>query len=251
MTAAEQPCLAGIVFALPIEADAFERRVADRREWRGPGLTFHEGTVAGGRVAWCVAGVGGPAATRATGLLIDGHRPRAIVSAGFAGGLDAALPRGAVVRPAAVVTESGGEPIPLAAGDPPGGPLLVSVEAVAATVDRKRDLAARTGAGVVDMETHAVATAAAAAGLPCHCIRVISDDATQTLPPEVAALARPQSAARRFGAVLGALGRRPTAALDLWRLYEHAVVDGRTLATALERLCGELAAAATGGRPGA
>jgi adenosylhomocysteine nucleosidase len=250
MTAAVQPCVAGIVFALPIEADAFERRIAGRREWRGPGPAFHEGTIAGGRVAWCVSGVGGPAAARATNLLIDGHRPRAIVSAGFAGGLDAALARGAVVRPTAVVTEAAGGRIPLAAlDDPQGGPLLVSVAEVAGTVARKRDLAARTGAGVVDMETQAVATAAAAAGLPCHCVRVISDDAAQALPPEAMALARPQSTARRFGAVLGALGRRPAVAVDLWRLYEHAVVDGRTLAAALEALCAALAAAATAGRP--
>ncbi|MFM8290563.1 MAG: hypothetical protein ACKOC4_02545, partial [Planctomycetia bacterium] len=78
-----------------------------------------------------------------------------------------------------------------------------------------------------------------------------SDDATQALPPEAMALARPQSTARRFGAVLGALGRRPAVAVDLWRLYEHAVVDGRTLAAALEALCAVLVAAATAGRPGA
>ncbi|MFM8290852.1 MAG: hypothetical protein ACKOC4_04025 [Planctomycetia bacterium] len=252
MTAAGQPCVAGIVFALPVEADAFERRVAGRREWRGPGPTFHEGTIAGGRVAWCVSGVGGAAAARATGLLIDGHRPRVVVSAGFAGGLDTALARGAVVRPTAVVTEAAGDRIPLAVmGDQGGGPLLVSVAEVAGTVARKRDLAVRTGAGIVDMETHAIATAAAAAGLPCHCVRVISDDATQALPPEAMALARPQSAARRFGAVLGALCHRPAVAFDLGRLEEHVVVDGRTLAAALEPLCGGLAAAAIAGRPGA
>jgi hypothetical protein len=150
------------------------------------------------------------------------------------------------------VTEAAGERLPLAAPhDPRGGPLLVSVAEVAGTVARKRDLAARTGAAIVDMETHAVATAAAAAGLPCHGVRIISDDASQALPPEAMALARPQSAARRFGAVLGALGRRPAVVGDLWRLYEHAVVDGRTLAAALEELCGTLAAAVTAGRPGA
>jgi hypothetical protein len=37
------------------------------------------------------------------------------------------------------------------------------------------------------------------------------------------------------------LGRRPRAALDLWKLWERAVVDGRTLAGALEEICGSLA----------
>lgn len=248
--AADRPCVAGILFALPIEADAFVRRVTDRREWRGSGPPMHEGTLAGSRVAWSVSGAGADAATRAARLMLDGHRPMAIVTAGFAGGLDVSVARGSVVRPAAVVQESGGGRIALATSAGAGGPLLVSVDEVAATMARKRELAARTGAAIVDMETHAVATVAAAVGLPCHGVRVISDAADQPLPPEVATLARPQTAARRFGAVLGALGRRPAIAVDLWRLYEHAVVDGRTLAAAVEELVRGLVADATGAPPG-
>ena len=238
----DRGCEAGIVFALAIEADAFERRATDRVEWRGPGGVVLEGTVAGVRVAWCVSGAGGPAAARAAALMIDGHRPRRLVSAGFAGGLDPALPRGCLVRPAAVTTDQVGTHIRLAhAAAGAAEPLVVSVTEVVATVAAKRALAARTGAAIVDMETHAVATVAATAGLPCFGVRVVSDDASQTLPAEVAGLARPQSALRRLGAVVGAVSRRPAAAVDLWRLYEHAVVDGRTLASELERLCGALA----------
>ena len=238
----DRGCEAGIVFALAIEADAFERRATDRVEWRGPGGVVLEGTVAGVRVAWCVSGAGGPAAARAAALMIDGHRPRRLVSAGFAGGLDPALPRGCLVRPAAVTTDQVGTHIPLAhAAAGAAEPLVVSVTEVVATVAAKRALAARTGAALDVMETHAVAPVAATAGLPCFGVRVVSDDASQTLPAEVAGLARPQSALRRWGAVVGAVSRRPAAAVDLWRLYEHAVVDGRTLAAELERLCGALA----------
>jgi hypothetical protein len=49
---------------------------------------------------------------------------------------------------------------------------------------------------------------------------------------------------RRAGAVIGMLGRRPRAALDLWQLWERAVVDGRTLSAALVNRCGSLAAVA-------
>jgi adenosylhomocysteine nucleosidase len=251
--AIDRRCDIGIVFALAIEADAFERRVADRVELRGTGPAFHEGRVAGARVAWCVSGVGGPAAARATRLLIDGHGPRLVVSAGFAGGLDPALPRGAVVRPDAVIAADAdaGPRVALTPAERGGDGLLVSVGQVAATVAGKRRLAERTAAGIVDMETHAIATVAAAAGLPCHAVRVVSDDASQPLPAEVVALARPQSPLRRLGAVLGAVGRRPAAAVELWRLYEHAVVDGRALAAALERLCREIAltAARPAGEP--
>ncbi|MCE9630115.1 MAG: hypothetical protein K8S94_05260 [Planctomycetia bacterium] len=234
-------CDAGVVFAVPIEADAFERLVTDRVEIRAATGRFHQGTVTGRRVAWCVAGVGADAAAAATRLLVDGHRPRLLISAGFAGGLDPALPRGSVVRPGASLTEMDRPPIPLAqigivAESRTAAVSIVTVSNVAATAAAKRLLATRFGAQLVDMETYAVASVARSAGIDCASVRVVSDDASQELPREVATLAAPQSSLRRLGAAVGAIGRRPRAAVDLWRLWEHAVVDGKTLAAALVEL---------------
>ncbi len=236
---------AGILFAMPIEADAFERMASDRVELHAGGLVFYEGRIAGRGVAWCITGVGSLAAARATRLLIDGHRPRVIVSAGFAGGLAASLVRGAVVRPVSVAADDDRPAIPLASGDAgpagaAGGLRLITACRVLRTPAEKRAKHESSGADLVDMETHAIASVAATAGVPCTAIRVISDDAQHELPREVAALAEPQSAMRRLGTALGAIGRRPRAALDLWRLYEHAVVDGRTLAAALAAFCESL-----------
>jgi adenosylhomocysteine nucleosidase len=232
---------AGILFAVSIEADAFERLSRDRIETQAAGLSFHEAVVAGRRVAWCVTGPGREAAARAARLLIDGHAPRLLVSAGFAGGLVPAMTRGGVARPARSIGPAGGSPLQLA--HPADDELtILTADTIVATAAAKRRLAADSSAQLVDMETHAVATVAAAAGLPCGCVRVVSDDASQDLPAEVVGLMTPQSPLRRLGAVLGGLGRRPSAALDLWKLYEHAVVDGRTLANALETLCGSLPA---------
>lgn len=231
---------AGIVFAVEVEADAFERAATDRVETRAAGLVIHEGLVAGTRVAWCVGGTGSAAAVRAARLLVDGHRPGLLVSAGFAGGLAPALLRGAVVRPAVSVGDHDPRPLPLDTRGCPtdAAPLtIVTVADVVTTPAAKRSLADRTAAHLVDMETRAVAEVAAAAGLPCASVRVISDAVDDELPREVAALARPQSTMRRLGAALGAIGRRPRAALDLWQLYEHAVVDAKTLARAITELC--------------
>jgi hypothetical protein len=155
------------------------------------------------------------------------------VSAGFAGGLDPALARGSVARPTRVMAADGGRPLPL--GDRAvAAPLtIVTVDRVVRTAVAKRELAARCGAHLVDMETHAVADIAAANGLSCLSVRVISDDAAHELPAEITRLAAPQSPLRRLGTAVGAIGRRPSAAVDLWRLWEHAVVDGRSLAAAL------------------
>lgn len=236
------PCAAGFVFAVPIEADAFARAASDVVEVEADGLTIYEGQLGGRRVAWCVAGVGRAAAARATRLLVDGHRPRLLVSAGFAGGLDPALPRGAVVEPATVRGEAQpGDAVRLAAAAQESG-TLVTVDRIVRTPAEKASLAAATGARLVDMESLAVAQVATAAGLPCRSVRVISDAAGDELPHDVSRLVAPQSALRRAGAVLGMIGRRPRSAVDLWQLWEHAVVDGRTLADALVRLCRSLPA---------
>lgn len=233
------PCAAGLIFALPIEADAFERMATEHVETRAGDLDFHEATVAGRRVAWCVAGVGRERAARAARLLIDGHRPRALVSAGFGGGLLPGVARGSVVKPAGVRGVESPAVIPLA-GTEPGGPFIVTVDRIVRTAAEKAALAAATGAALVDMETLAVAETARAAGLPCHGVRIVSDAAGDVLPADLGRLIEPQSPLRRLGGVVGALGRRPRTAVDLWKLWERAVVDGRTLAAALEKLCRSL-----------
>lgn len=243
---------AGIVFALPVEADAFARCVRDVVVIEAAGLTFQTGQVGGRSIAWCVGGAGATAATRATRLLIAGHRPRLVVSAGFAGGLAPDLVRGMVLEPVRAVRQTGGPPLDLgvrpvptpssgasSAADQTGASIVTVADVVASPAD-KRALAAATGAVLVDMETYAVAEAAHGAGLPCAAVRVVSDTAGQPLPREVTALARPQSAMRRLGTALGAIGRRPRAAFELWQLWENAVVDGRTLGRALEDFCRRL-----------
>ncbi|MFM8708629.1 MAG: hypothetical protein ACKOHK_11280 [Planctomycetia bacterium] len=229
-------CVAGIVFAMPVEADAFAALARETVEYTTAAGRVGEGGGAGRRGAWRGWGAGGAAAARATRLLIDGHRPGLILSAGFAGGLTPAVGRGSVVHPRRVLSRTAGPPIELATtgrGTGEGNLAIVSVDGVVTTAAAKHDLATATGASLVDMERYGVATAAVAAGLPCASIRVISDDAAQDLPREIAALVQPQSGMRRLGAAIGAIGRRPRAALDMWQLWEHAVVDGRTLAAAI------------------
>ena len=225
---------AGLVFAMPVEADAFERLVENRRETHAARFVFHSGRLAGRDVAWCVAGVGGETAAEATEHLVSGHRPGVVIAAGFAGGLVPGLRRGTVVRPGRVVSDTSATTFELTAAMSDGAAsTIVSVAAVAATPTSKLELARRTAAQLVDMETHAIAGAAAAAGVPCACLRVISDDVTDSLPPEVADLASARSSLRRLGLAVGAIGRRPAALADFWRLWERAVVDSRTLAAAV------------------
>lgn len=238
MTVAPAAVDAAIVVALAVEADAFERLAEGRRETRGARFTFSTGRVAGRRVVWCVSGVGRAAAADAAGQLITGHRPRLLITAGFAGGLDPDLRRGAVVRPGSVCVPGSPVRFPLAtaAASPTPPVTIVTVDRIVADAASKRALAAATGAQLVDMETFAVAEVAAAAGLDCAAVRVISDEAGESLPAEVPLLAKPQSRLHRLGAVAGVVARRPRAVGDLWRLWERSVIDSRTLAQALADL---------------
>ena len=43
------PCVAGLVFAMPVEADAFAAMATEAVTYDAAGLTFHEGVVAGRR----------------------------------------------------------------------------------------------------------------------------------------------------------------------------------------------------------
>src|SRR5208283_954417 len=77
------------------------------RKYAGPRHTVIEGQCAGKLVALVVAGMGRAAARRGTELLLAGHRPRWLLSSGFAGALGPALPRYTIVMPNDVVDREG------------------------------------------------------------------------------------------------------------------------------------------------
>lgn len=227
---------AGVVFALPIEAGRFGDRVGEVANFQTAGLMFHEGVIARRRVAWVVAGTGVERAAHATRLLIDGHRPRIVIAAGFAGGLVPGIERGSLVTPGRVV-RPGLEPWPLLSlrpGVARDTATIVTVDRVVCSTDEKRRLADEAQADVVDLETWGIAAAARDAGLPCGCCKVVSDAALDELPAEVARLTEAPSRWRQVGAALRTIGRRPSAAVDLWNLWERATIDSRSLADALE-----------------
>ena len=230
-------CSVGIIFALETEADPFAREASDITILRGAGGEFRVATVADRRVAWGVSGAGVHAASRMATMLLEGHRPGLVVSAGFAGGLDPQIPRGALVI-AARACRIGHpshdlHPTPTGLFGSIGCERIVTVDAVVTTVEEKRRLRESSGAAIVDMETHGVAAVAAGHHAACLSLRVVSDGASDELPADIARLVAPQSPMRRAGAALAAIGRKPTSAATMWRLWENAVVDGRTLAAAI------------------
>ena len=136
----------------------------------------------------CAVEIGGgsaPGAARAAARLI-GRNLGAVISFGLAGGLNPALAPGAVVIPESVI--DGGTAFHCDPGllNLLGGATCKSVageQAVVTSVARKQALYAQTGADAVDLESGAVARAAAGNNLPFAVLRAVADPAGRDLPP--------------------------------------------------------------------
>ncbi len=135
-------------------------------------------------------------ARREAELLIAGGA-EALISFGLAGGLDPRHRAGVVILGESVLLPSGRSIATDRAwreavqAQAVAGGINIAVGAIAGSDElvvsavQKGALAARTGAAAVDMESHVLAEAASAAGLPLLAVRAIADAADQWLPPAV------------------------------------------------------------------
>lgn len=127
-------------------------------------------------------------------------RPDVLVSFGLAGGLDPALAAGELVCPEQI-HPARADAAPMAAQPDPAwrawaiaalsgqvaGGTLVAAEAAVTTPAAKAALAA-AGGGIVDMETAALAEAAADSGTPLLVLRAVCDPAAREVPAALLAL---------------------------------------------------------------
>ncbi len=184
-------------------------------------------------------------ARREAEFLIAGGA-EALISFGLAGGLDPRHRAGLVILGESVLLPSGGsiatdrawrEAVQAQAGgiDIAVGPIAGSDELVAHAV-QKSALAARTGAAAVDMESHVLAEAASAAGLPLLVVRAIADTADQSLPPSVRGSIGPDGRVR-VRSVAARLLASPRQVPHVLRLRRNAVAALEALGR-LVRLAG-------------
>jgi adenosylhomocysteine nucleosidase len=221
----------GVVAALPIEVGFLLDRLTRVRRYAGPGHTVVEGEHAGKVVAVIVGGAGRAAARQAAGLLLDGHRPRWLVSAGFTGALDPGLKRNDAVLPREIVDPDGARfavDVQVPPEPPPGsrGPRLLSgrlltVDGIVRTAAEKAALRERYQADLVDMESSAVAGFCAERSVRFLAVRVVSDEAGEDLPREVVSLMT-RSGGYLVGSALKAIWRRPSSLKDFLALHNHA-----------------------------
>jgi adenosylhomocysteine nucleosidase len=233
----------GIVAALSIEVGDLIDQLKKVRKYQSATVPVIEGEYAGSIIAVAIGGAGRSAARRATDVLIAGHRPRWIISAGFAGALNPALARNDLVLPHEVIDLEGRrfpvqQPATLGSFRHTKGRLL-TVDRLILNSDEKESLWRCHDADLVDMESSAVAELCNQKLVRFLALRVISDDAHTKLPREIATLLS-HTGSYRVGAAMRALWHRPSSLKDFWTLYERALEAADRLAKAVTRCFDEL-----------
>jgi len=241
-----ETCHVGVLFALGSEAGFFEDRLTGAVAIRGKNFRATEGAFGARRVVAVRTGIGQSAAADATRQLIQGHRPRWIISAGFCGGAHERLHRNDILLADSVFHPQGATlslTTPRITGELPPGVhrgRLLTVDAIISEPHEKRALGEQFGALALDMETLAIAQVCQELQLPFWSIRVVSDAVDERLPDEVKRFAKPLTKARLAGTVAGVLFNRPSAAKDLWAVHEASLTASRRLADFLEPLIAQL-----------
>ena len=228
----------GIVAALKLELEPLLGQMDRVKKYTGGDFTYRGGFLRDIRIATVESGAGRKRAESATHALIDAHKPDWLLSIGFAGALKDDLRIGDVVVADWIVSAAGGEEdaglkidIKMPA-DPDKGLYvgrLATAQHIVHTIQEKREIAERTGAIAVDMESLAVAEVCRERKAKFIAVRGISDDTSEDLPSEVLSVLG-GTGSIRAGAVVGALWKRPSCYKDMWRLRQNASRTGERLA---------------------
>lgn len=196
----------GIIAALEREIAGLKREMAGRGGRPDGRGRIVEGTIGGRRVILVRSGIGPDRAASAAGRLLKDHSLEALLSIGYAGGAVDGLGTGELVIADEVLSLDG---MPAEEGPPPAvtgrlrsdpglvdrarqaaeaGSMRFRVGAMATlsepanTPGLKRKIGEDLGVCSVEMESAAVARAAAAAGVPFVAIRTVSDSLARRLP---------------------------------------------------------------------
>ncbi len=241
----DDPC---VLFALRRESAPFLRLFPTQQHFPGAPCRARFCGPSWLTVLVLETGVGPDRARRALDWLLGAppldnvpYRPKLVLSAGFCGALKPGYRVGDVVLAEEVVADGKSWPVPWPGGLVSGEwqpPLhrdrLLCVPRLVGYVADKRALAAAHGAGVVDMESAAVAEACGRAGVPFGCVRAVSDDCDTPLSPKlVACLSGGRVDPLRL---LAATATSPSLVPQMWRLARQTRHAAGQLALALGEL---------------
>jgi nucleoside phosphorylase len=238
-----------VVFALPRESMAFRHEFRPQQRFPGAPCWAHFCGPEWLTVLVMHAGMGKARIARAGAWLLGKpafgnlpYRPKAVLMAGYAGGLRDGLKVGDVILATEIVDAKGNihsatwptRPLDGQWDPPLQRGRLVTVDKIVSTTQEKRDLGQRHDALAVDMESAVLARLCAAEAVPFGCVRVISDSVDTPLPPRLVSLITGDriSIPRTILTML----RHPTVCTDFWRLAKQTRHASQQLGKALGEL---------------
>ena len=218
-----------LAFALSAESSEFVSLLAQRsRDDRG----VITGAVHGHSVRVFHTGVGQAAAQAVTADFLARHAPALLISSGFTGALDDSLAVGDVLFAANYSTRD----LPASLAETVRQGTLASTAAMLDSPVERTQLAARTGAIAVDMETEFIAAECHQRGVALLSLRAISDTPSAPFPLPPAVLFNVARQQTNYPGLLLYLARHPGAIGRLARFTGQVATARRSLATALDRL---------------
>lgn len=202
-----------VCFALKEEATPFRKIVADQRD-----------------AAVLLTGVGQENARTSVADFLAQQSPSLVLTCGFAGGLDSALPIGAVVfetsQPELRERLSNAGAVPVK---------FFCASRIAITAKEKRTLRSSTQANAVEMESEAIHTLCRERRILCATVRAISDTANEDLPLDFNQLARPDLT-MDYRKLALAVAKAPGTIPALLRLQRNCRVAAERLAEVLVKI---------------
>jgi uridine phosphorylase len=186
-------------------------------------------------------GIGQSAAAQSLRRAFAEDRPSAVISSGFAGGLDPQLRAGDLV---ADTSHSQGDFLSLLPTSIHRGPIHTAAESID-SVAAKTALRHTSGAMAVDMESTAVAAECTRAGVPLLILRVISDAASDPIPVPLSIAWNLRMQRPRPVRLAAWLISHPTRILPFARFLQSTNLAARRLAEALPAVVTALEAACT------
>ncbi len=233
-----------VVTALADEARAFFRGTDGGMALRPRGeppsspamRDMREGRDSLGEVVWVGPGSSGEGPL--FDLLISG-RFSFVLFTGLAGALSTELAPGSIVVADEVVTAAGECVLPertfpwdrsrfTSPGTRVHSGRILSATTLIGSPEEKGRMARETGAVAVDMESGLWLTLASRAGIPAAVVRVISDGARETLPPEILSFVD-ASGSVSYRGIMGALLSRPALLFQLVPLWPSIDLGRKTL----------------------
>ena len=177
-----------------------------------------------------ITGIGRQNAENSLRQFLAKHLPKLVLTCGFAGGLNPELESGDVVYITGYATLDE----KLADAGAKHASFLCAPR-IATTVREKKQLRAKTGADVVEMESGAILAVCRESQIPCAMVRAISDTASENLPLDFNALSKPDLSLD-YGKLAWAIAKAPWKIVALIQLHRKTSFASKQLADVLAKM---------------